>query len=106
MNNTQIIIQKATNIVIIISFFLGISFNIKYHKIYIKTKYNKLSKLVRTTHKVEYIVNANNIDTITIEFVNINNFIYFFVSNFTSLNSFFININVNEKNNINIVSVK
>ena len=88
-------------------FFLeGVSFKKKYQRIYINTRYNKLSKLVVTTQSVEYIVRDNNIEKIISVFVIINNFIYFFVSNFNCLNSFFKLIRIIEINIINNDSVK
>ena len=98
--------QTATNNVTSISFFVGISFNIKYHKIYIKPRYNRLKRLVSTTQRDEYMVSDNRIDITTIEFVNNNNLIYFFVNNFISENSFFIVINIKDIITTNIVSVK
>lgn len=73
---------------------------------YINQRYSKLKRLVSTTHRVEYIVNANNIDTITIEFVVINNFKYPLVNSFISENSFLKIINNIDIETTTIVSVK
>ena len=88
-------------------FFLdGISFNTKYQRIYINTKYNKLSKLVVTTQSVEYIVSESKIEITTIVFVIIRSFAYFFVINFICMNSHLKPINTIEYNKMNNDSVK
>lgn len=100
------IIHTATHSVTKISFFEGTSFNIKYPNIYTKTRYRRLRRLVSTTHSVEYIVRANNIETITIEFVHIKSFVYFTVINLICENSFFANISITDIDTTSSDSVK
>jgi len=96
----------ATKIVTKIFFLLGISFNIKYQRIYIKIKYNKLSKLVVIIHRFDNNIRDNNIEKITIVLVVISNKKYLFVNNEICLNSFFTNNKIIEIKITKIDSVK